>query len=173
MTTLQKLNKGEPKIIHKSREPSINACIDTIKHDLKNWSKAKPPRDNLTKRERQALNTLKNRTDIVIKPADKGGALVIMDSKDYFPEGMRRLNDRNYYQKLNRNPTEEHENLVNNTIDDLVLANAINEETAILLQPKKSRTPKFYMLPKIHKKACQDAQWYLLFPVPQKRSLRL
>ena len=53
MTPLQKLNKGEPKIAHKSREPSINAYIDTIKHDVKNWSKAKPTRDNLTKRERQ------------------------------------------------------------------------------------------------------------------------
>ena len=73
-----------------------------------------------------------------------------MDSKDYFAEGMRQLNDRNYYQKLNRNPAEEHENLVNNTIDDLVSENAIDEETAILLRPKKSRTPKFYMLPKIH-----------------------
>ena len=52
MTTLHKLNKGEPKIIHKSREPSINAYIDTIKQDVKNWSKAKPTRDNLTKRER-------------------------------------------------------------------------------------------------------------------------
>ena len=89
--------------------------------------------------------------DIVIKPTNKGGALVIMDSKDYFAEGMRQLNDRNYYQKLNRNPTEEHENLVNDTIDDLVSENAIDEETAILLRPRNSRTPKFYMLPKIHK----------------------
>ena len=89
--------------------------------------------------------------DIVIKPTDKGGALVIMDSKDYFAEGIRQLNDRNYYQKLNCNPTEEHENLVNNTIDDLVSENATDEETAILLPPKKSRTPKFDTLPKIYK----------------------
>ena len=64
--------------------PSINAYIDTVKHNVKNWSKAKPTRDNLTKRECQALNILKNRTDIVVKQADKGGALVIMYSKDYF-----------------------------------------------------------------------------------------
>ena len=87
MTSLQKLNKEEPKLAHKSREPSINVYIDTIKHDVKNWSKAKPTRDNLTKREHQAWNISKNRTDIVVKQADKGGALVIMDSKDYFEEG--------------------------------------------------------------------------------------
>ena len=105
----------------------------------------------MTKREPQALNTLENITDIVIKLADKGGALVIMDSKDYFAEDLRQLNDRNCYEKLNRNPTEEHENLVNNTIDDLISENAIDEVTASFLRPKKSRTPKFYMLPKIHK----------------------
>ena len=76
---------------------------------------------------------------------------MIMDSKDYFEEGMRQLNDRNYYQKLEKNPTEDHEKLVNNTSDDLVSENAIDEDTASLLHPSKSRTPKFYMLPKIHK----------------------
>ena len=76
---------------------------------------------------------------------------MIMDSKDYFEEGMRQLNDRNYYQKLDKNPTVDHEKLVNNTIDDLVSENAIDEDKASLLRPSKSRTPKFYMLPKIHK----------------------
>ena len=173
MTTLQKLNKEEPKIIHKSREPSISTYIDTIKHDVKNWSKEKPTRDNLTKRERQALNTLKNRMDIVIKPVDKGGAIVIMDSKDYFAEGMRQLNDRNYYQKLNRNPTEEHENLVNNIIYDLVSENAIDEETASLLRPRKSRTPKFYMLPKIHKEGMPGRPVVSSVSSPTEKSLRL
>ena len=80
---------------------------------------------------------MKNRTDIVIKPADKGGALVIMNSKDYLKEGLRQLNDTNYYEKLNKDPTEDHEKLINNTIDDLVSENAINEETASLLRPNK------------------------------------
>ena len=42
---------------------------------------------------------------------------------------------------------------MNNTIDDLVSENAIDEDTASLLRPSKSRTPKFYMLPKIHKES--------------------
>ena len=33
----------------------------------------------------------------------------------------------------------------------LMYENAIDEDTASLLHPSKSRTPKFYMLPKIHK----------------------
>ena len=88
--------------------------MDAVKDEVKNWSKKKPTRDNLTKSEREALNNLKNRTDIVIKPADKGGALIIMNSKDYLKEGSRQLNDTNYYQKLNMDPTEDHEKLINN-----------------------------------------------------------
>ena len=141
MTPLQKLNKAAPKIANNSREPAINAYMDAVKDKVKNWSKKKPTRENLTKSEREALNNLKDRTDIVIKPADKGGAVVIMNSKDYLREGLRQLNDTNYY----------HEKLINNTIDDLVSENAVNEETASLLRPNKSRTPKFYMLPKLHK----------------------
>ena len=64
---------------------------------------------------------------------------------------MRQLNDRNYYQKLDKNPTVDHEKLVNNTINDLLSENAIDEDTASLLRPSKSRIPKFYMLQKIHK----------------------
>ena len=64
---------------------------------------------------------------------------------------MRQLNDRNYYQKLDKNPTVDHEKLVNNTINDLLSENAIDEDTASLLHPSKSRIPKFYMLQKIHK----------------------
>ena len=164
MTPLQKLNKAAPKIANNSREPAINAYMDAVKDEVKNWSKKKPTRDNLTKSEREALNNLKNRTDIVIKPADKGGALVIMNSKDYLKEGLRQLNDTNYYQKLNKDPTEDHEKLINNTIDDLVSENAINEETASLLRPNKSRTPKFYMLPKLHKEGMPGRSMVLSRP---------
>ena len=72
MTLLQKLYKAAPKIANNSREPAINAYMDAVKDEVKNWSKKKPTRDNLTKSESEALNNLKNRTDIVIKPADKG-----------------------------------------------------------------------------------------------------
>ena len=91
-----------------------------------------------------------------------------MNSEDYLKEGSRQLNDTNYYQKLNKDPTEDHEKLINNTIDDLVSENAVNEETASLLLPNKSRTPRFYMLPKLHK-ACQDALWFHLYPAQPKK----
>ena len=46
---------------------------------------AKPTgiRDNLTSRELQALKKLQRRTDIIIKPADKGSGTVVMNRLDY------------------------------------------------------------------------------------------
>ena len=49
MTPRQKLNKAAPKIANSSREPAINAYMDAVKDEVKNWSKKKPTRDNLTK----------------------------------------------------------------------------------------------------------------------------
>ena len=42
--------------------------------------------DNLTSAERIALRRLRQRMDVVIKPADKGSAVVILSKKDYIKE---------------------------------------------------------------------------------------
>lgn len=53
---------------------------------------------NLTKEEVEALRSLQNDPLIVIKPADKGSAVVIMDRDQYVWEGYRQLFDKNYIQ---------------------------------------------------------------------------
>ena len=62
--------------------------------------KSKPKRsrnNNLTKAERKGLQELKLNNDIIIRKADKGSAVVIMNTKDYLREGYRRLQDTNFY----------------------------------------------------------------------------
>ena len=70
--------------------------------------------------ERSAIRRLENRKDIAIKKADKGGATIILDSKDYLKEGVRKLSDEKYYEKLGHNPIKEHEKIVKTTINRLV-----------------------------------------------------
>ena len=47
--------------------------------------------DNLTKQEWVALKRLSNNKDIIIEPADKSEATVILNRVDYIKEAMRQL----------------------------------------------------------------------------------
>ena len=60
---------------------------------------------NLKKEEWTAITTLQNNKDIIIKPADKGGNIVIMKKEDYIQEGLRQLIDSNHYEILEEDPT--------------------------------------------------------------------
>ncbi|XP_035671873.1 uncharacterized protein LOC118412922 [Branchiostoma floridae] len=44
---------------------------------------AKPPKNNITKQERDALKELRKDKDLLVLPADKGKATVVMDKSDY------------------------------------------------------------------------------------------
>ena len=106
---------------------------------------------NLTKKEELALEGLKNRTDLVICKADKGGAVVLMEVGDYITEAERQLTDRSFYKKVQENPTSLHAALVNNAIDQLKNRHLLEAKMAEKLKASHPRTPRFYLLPKIHK----------------------
>ncbi|CAH2222650.1 Hypothetical predicted protein [Pelobates cultripes] len=55
-----------------------------------------PP--NLKKEKREALYALKNNHSLIIKLADKGGAVVVMNRTDYIKEVERQLSDREIYE---------------------------------------------------------------------------
>ena len=61
--------------------------------------------NNLTKNERTSMKELCEREDIVIKKADKGGAVVIVDVKDHIKEAEQQPNNTENYRKLRRPDT--------------------------------------------------------------------
>lgn len=63
--------------------------------------------NNLSKDQRMELNSIKNDKSLVIQSADKGGAIVVMDRTAYDMEIQRQLSNTIFYNKLNRNPTQE------------------------------------------------------------------
>ena len=69
--------------------------------------------NNLTKSERTSMKELSEREDIIITKADKGGAVVIADVKDYMKEVERQLNNTENYRKLQQDPTATNLKLVN------------------------------------------------------------
>ena len=113
---------------------------------------AKPPAHNTTKKERDALHSLSNDEDIVILPADKGKATVILDKEEYEQKAMDILT-KPPFKKLNRDPTKRNENRVNNGLKRLLNKKAIDTGTynRLRVSMNGSRPPLFYGSVKIHK----------------------
>ncbi|CAH2330707.1 interleukin-4 receptor subunit alpha isoform X1, partial [Pelobates cultripes] len=54
--------------------------------------------NNLNHKELEAINSLKNNNDLVIKVADKGGGIIILNKEDYLKEALNILGNVEYYQ---------------------------------------------------------------------------
>ena len=114
----------------------------------------KPPkyhRFNLTKKERQAVKSLSQNPNIIIQPADKGGAIVIQDKQNYIEECLRQLNNMEHYKKLYYNPTTEYNNKILKMLQQAIREEQNSEEETLYLFNDYPRISNFYTLPKIHK----------------------
>ena len=108
------------------------------------------PKMNLSREELNALVALKQRTDIVIKPADKGRAVVVWDRDLYIQEAERQLSDTNYYQRVDHDLTMEHQAEVISVVEDAI-TNCELPASASNVIVDHPRTSRFYLHPKIHK----------------------
>ena len=139
---------------HSGQDPFLESYRSTIIHNtLKEIKKnyKKNFKKNLKKEEIAAINTLRNNKDIVIRPADKGGNIVIMNREDYIKEGLRQLSDNNHYEELSDDQTVNYNNQIHQTLQQAVNLEIIDEKMKKTLYNKTPRIPNFYMLPKIHK----------------------
>ena len=72
----------------------------------------------MTSDERLKLRYLSENRNITIKGADKGGKIVIMDTADYIKRKLL-VNDREFYEKLDANPSLIYTKEVKQKIDML------------------------------------------------------
>ena len=98
-----------------------------------------------------SLISLKEDKTIVIKKADKGSAVVVMDRSDYVEEAERQLSDQNFYLSTTHDKTAEHAREITQILDDLLQNEEITWENHLSLNPVEPRTAQFYFLPKVHK----------------------
>lgn len=134
---------------------SIDAFIDLVKADidlLRKHSQQLPFKyPNMTHAEIAAVNTLSHDHSLTIKPADKGGGIVVMDTTDYVTEAMRQLNDCEVYRLLPGDPKWDFERKIKTIISEAVETGLIDKKLSDFLIVKNPITPALYLLPKIHK----------------------
>ena len=98
-TIPQKRTQKQPKMLQKQK------------------SKKKKSYNNVTNGERTALKELLDLNDVVITRADKGGAIIIINMKDYVKEVEHPLSNKESYKKHQHDPRQIHPRLVNDTIN--------------------------------------------------------
>ena len=107
-------------------------------------------RHNLSYDEQHALRKLKNRTDVVIKQADKGGAFVVWRMDLYIAEANRHLEDQRFYEKIPSDATQSSQQQVQSFIETAIESNQLPPSATNLIV-EHPRTSKFYLLPKIQR----------------------
>ncbi|CAJ0921621.1 unnamed protein product [Ranitomeya imitator] len=132
----------------------INAFEKAVRgeiEELRNGAISKFKHPNITVEESRALKELVHDGDIIIKPADKGGAVVIMDRQKYIAEIESQLRDDKVYHKLECDPKFNIMTEIKKCLEEAVKNNVIDQELMNYLYIEFSRTPVIYTTPKIHK----------------------
>ena len=98
----------------------------------------------------RAIKELRKDKDIVILPADKGNATVVMDRTEYVSKMNLMLEDK-AYTRLKKDPTSKIERKITKSIRALEDEGYIGDKERKHLSPQCSTPPRIYGLPKIHK----------------------
>ena len=152
----REINKSKVLKPSKKWEPPVGplhleSFILANEMDLNKTIVKSPNKFNINQGEKSALKCLASNLDIVIKGADKGGAVVIQNRVDYINEGIRQLNEQAFYKPKDNDLTEYHNTEVTKAINRLRSNGEITSSLERKLITGEPRTPEIYFLPKIHK----------------------
>ena len=114
-------------------------------------NKNKLPKNYLTDIDKNDIEYFWKRNDLIITIADKGGATVILDVKDYIAKATEQLQGNSFYQKLNVDPTANHSKIENSAIESFRKQELLSKSLASKLTADEVRTLQFHILPKFHK----------------------
>ena len=96
------------------------------------------------------MKALSSDDSIIIKPADKGNGIVVMDTNDYNEACLDTLSNKNYYEHVSEDPNSKYRSELDEIISEMSSLDYIGDTEKTRLR-EGSRTPCFYGLPKIHK----------------------
>ena len=147
----------------------INTLINDDRKSFFNHYKIIRENPNTSREELRALQELNNSKHIVIKPADKGSAVVILSRHQYVFEVERQLNDSLYYKKLDKPIYMETIPLIDSILNTLKNKKFINDKQKNYLKGDlEPRERRFYILPKIHK---DPKSWTIPYELPPGRPI--
>ena len=148
--------KVSNRFYNPSQDPSkvLATYISAMKKDVSDMmNKPNYENPNMTVEEREALKSLKEREDVIIQSADKGGKVVVMNRSEYTEKCNLDLSNGKFYKVMQSDPTPRYVEEIHQSIADLRSQEIITENEAKFLSEHLDdpTVPSFYGLPKIHK----------------------
>lgn len=125
--------------------PSTTMFKELVLHDLQVQFKKEHQKDI-----NEGIASLCERKNLIIRPADKGGGIVLLKEQDYLDEMEHLLSDRDTYTVLKRDPTNVYKRSLNIIFQRGYRKGIINKKELECLIPLASRIPIYY-IPKVHK----------------------
>lgn len=131
--------------------PAVNIFRDLVLKDLPDLPIKKCQNFSMNKK---GLKSLCGRKDLIVRPADKGGGIIVMNKSDYISEMPRILSDQDTYAELPSNPTNGYKRDLTTLVKKGFDRQILNKKEKAYLIPTAPRIPIIYHLPKIHKDPC-------------------
>lgn len=128
---------------------------ELIRQDIRSLNNHIPPRpkrnNTSSSEDIRVIRSLQNNPHIIIKRADKGSKIVIMDKQQYALEAKRQLSNINYYKSVQSSLHLTTQNRIRTIIQNLYHRKYITaKQQDFLFGPDNPRERCFYLLPKIH-----------------------
>ena len=136
--------------------PALELFLSKVKEDIFSVLPGHPKKFNLSKEKYLTMRSLQNDRSVIIKPADKGSAVVVWDRQGYLKEAERQLSDSSVYKevKVTEKDLVDLVDKSNKIFANLERRNIIQEKEKSHFKfnfKKATNVGKFYLLPKIHK----------------------
>ena len=158
----------------------VNRALDDFCDHISNFpntiQNTRTVKSNFSKEKWIELNNLRNDKTITIKQADKGSAVVVMDTTHYIDLVQQMLNDQNFYEQSRQ---YKQQKVLRQLFVLLHLyRKCLTEKEMDYLTNFNCKSSNFYGLPKIHKsktinEICRNSEkTYINIPRPDDLKLR-
>ncbi|XP_040196440.1 uncharacterized protein LOC120929221 [Rana temporaria] len=131
--------------------PAVWAFLKQTRKQIENLVIPKISDNNLSKKQQQALTELTSNSELVIKPSDKGGNVVVMTRIQYIKMCDKILCNDNWYKIIAEDDVPKARSDYISLISLAFQQGLIDQDLREYLEIKWPITPTFYSLPKIHK----------------------
>ena len=146
-----KLKKKITWTPREGRDKWLDQYIKEVKDDIirglrRDFSK------NITRSEEEAIRQLFHDNSIVIRPADKGSGIVIMDAETYTDQLEKEMFESKSYEEVKEDMSVKISNKIKKLVNGMHKNGSITSEVKKYLWPSEIQPGKLQANPKIHKK---------------------